>query len=96
VNIGVDDDFYDWGDHRVSSNIYHGPGNTTLSHSVVIVGYDHDDLGDLYWIVKNSWGPAWGDRGYIFISAAANDGFVGPAGVAGILTSGILVESETY
>jgi xylem cysteine proteinase/KDEL-tailed cysteine endopeptidase len=62
----------------------------------VIVGYDHDDLGDLYWIVKNSWGPAWGDRGYIFISAAANDGFVGPAGVAGILTSGILVESETY
>jgi C1A family cysteine protease len=46
---------------EVSSNICHGPGNTTLSHSVVIVGYDHNDLGDFYWMVKNSWGTTWGD-----------------------------------
>ncbi|CAL4937029.1 unnamed protein product [Urochloa decumbens] len=81
----------------VSGNdVYHGPGSTNLTHSVVIVGYDVDDLGGLYWIVKNSWGPRWGDDGYIFISAAANDGFVGPAGVAGILKAGLFVETGTY
>ncbi|CAM0146623.1 unnamed protein product [Urochloa decumbens] len=97
VNIGVDNDFMYWGDHKVSGNVYHGPGSTNLTHSsVVIVGYDVDDLGGLYWIVKNSWGPRWGDDGYIFISAAANDGFVGPAGVAGILKAALFVETGTY
>ncbi|EEE59222.1 hypothetical protein OsJ_11188 [Oryza sativa Japonica Group] len=45
-----------------NSPIYYGPGNTTISHSILIVGYDVDDLGDLYWVVKNSWGKQWGDQ----------------------------------
>lgn len=40
-----------------------------IDHAVVVVGYeDHETLaGGGYWIVKNSWGPAWGDNGYGYI-----------------------------
>ena len=44
-------------------------GGTPADHDVVIAGYRDDPAvaGGGYWIVKNSWGPGWGDGGYGYI-----------------------------
>jgi len=38
-------------------------------HAVVAVGYD-DSMGDGCFIVRNSWGDKWGDKGYFYMPYA--------------------------
>lgn len=41
-------------------------GATDINHLVVLEGYGTDtETGEDYWLVRNSWGPLWGERGYI-------------------------------
>ena len=43
----------------------------TLDHVVVATGYQKDlpfGVGGGYWLIRNSWGPDWGEEGYIRLS----------------------------
>ena len=57
-----------------ASGVYDVPGcptNENLNHALVVVGYGTENGVD-FWKVKNSWGAAWGDAGYIKIKRNAN------------------------
>jgi C1A family cysteine protease len=53
------------------SGIYrHVTGSVLGGHAIVIVGYDDADQS---WILKNSWGPDWGESGFFRMAADTNE-----------------------
>jgi len=57
-----------------STGVYSDPqcSSTELDHGVLVVGYGTDHGND-YWLIKNSWGPTWGDKGYVKIARNQNN-----------------------
>ena len=64
-------------DESLNGLAYYYRGTEASDHAVCIVGWDdtysrHNFAdtppGDGAWIVRNSWGPSWGDGGYFYVS----------------------------
>jgi cathepsin L len=43
-----------------------------IDHVVQLVGYGTDPVHGDYWLVRNSWTPAWGEKGYIRMKRVAD------------------------
>lgn len=47
--------------------IYDPRCSTRINHAITIVGYTSDA-----WIIKNSWGPRWGENGFFRLARGSN------------------------
>ena len=63
VAISVVDSFYGY-----STGVYNEYYWNQVNHAVAVVGFGSD-----YWLVRNSWGQAWGARGHIKMSRNVNN-----------------------
>eukprot|EP00927_Polykrikos_kofoidii_P054160 TRINITY_DN48634_c0_g1_i1.p1 TRINITY_DN48634_c0_g1~~TRINITY_DN48634_c0_g1_i1.p1 ORF type:complete len:435 (+),score=71.38 TRINITY_DN48634_c0_g1_i1:94-1398(+) len=43
------------------------PMNPVIDHAVTLFGYGEED-GENYWLIRNSWGRAWGESGFIRVT----------------------------
>lgn len=44
---------------------------TSTDHGVLVIGYGNEG-GEDYWLLKNSWGVTWGEKGYFKILREMN------------------------
>ncbi|XP_047461694.1 procathepsin L-like [Mugil cephalus] len=60
--------------HLYKGGLYNVPdcNPKLINHAVLVVGYG-TDAGQDYWLVKNSWGTAWGEGGFIRIARNKNN-----------------------
>ncbi|KAI6240269.1 Peptidase C1A domain containing protein [Aphelenchoides fujianensis] len=49
-------------------------GSAHIDHLVELVGYGEDEAGVQFWILRNSWGTAWGEQGWFRVISTANPG----------------------
>jgi len=69
--------------HLYSHGIYREPqcDSGLLDHAVLAIGYGTVEGEGDYWLVKNSWGPGWGEGGFVRI-AREEDNMCGVASQA--------------
>jgi len=60
LSIGVDATLWQF----YIGGIFSLPCGKTLNHGVLLVGYGVHEKKE-YWLIKNSWGKTWGEKGYL-------------------------------
>ena len=69
VRLHIYQDFF----YYKGPNVYYYlTGGYCGDHAVRVIGYG-TYCGVPYWLVANSWGPGWGDSGYIKIKRGNNE-----------------------
>ncbi|KAK2630984.1 hypothetical protein EUGRSUZ_L03603 [Eucalyptus grandis] len=71
---------------QYSGGVFNGPCGENINHAVAIAGYGKTPDGVDYWLLKNSWGETWGEKGYMRI--LRNSGVQG--GLCGLVTQATL------
>lgn len=61
-----------WNDysHGILSACHPG---AIINHAVVLVGYGESNTGQKYWLIQNSWGPHWGEGGFLRLARRSNE-----------------------
>ncbi|XP_030043739.1 cathepsin K [Microcaecilia unicolor] len=67
VAIGIDASLPSF--HFYSKGVYYDSNCNAedINHAVLVVGYGQR-MGTKHWIVKNSWGESWGNKGYVLMA----------------------------
>lgn len=63
--VAISADASEWFEY--SGGIFTSCSSFNINHAIVLFGYGTQRLqkGEtLYWLIKNSWGPTWGENGY--------------------------------
>ncbi|XVF27505.1 hypothetical protein REPUB_Repub14bG0113200 [Reevesia pubescens] len=70
-----------WAFQFYESGVFSGECDAYLDHAVTAVGYGTSSAGTKYWLVKNSWGTGWGEKGYMMLKrdVTAKEGLCGVA-----------------
>ncbi|CAG9319525.1 unnamed protein product [Blepharisma stoltei] len=74
VSVGVQADQAAW--QFYGGGVIDKSCGTNLDHGVLVVGFNRTTV-PAYYIVKNSWGPSWGEDGYIRIAIKEGKGLCG-------------------
>ncbi|KJP86124.1 hypothetical protein AK88_04247 [Plasmodium fragile] len=94
VSVAVSDDFAFY-----QGGIFDGECGRETNHAVILVGFGVEDIYDsdtnttkthYYYIIKNSWGASWGERGFIRMETDIN-GYRKPCSL-GLEALAVLVE----
>ena len=83
VSIAIQADQKDF--QLYKSGVFTGSCGTKLDHGVLVVGYGTSN-GEDYYLIKNSWGTTWGDKGYIKLGRGKE--YNSGAGQCGMLMQG--------
>ncbi|XP_010939512.2 senescence-specific cysteine protease SAG39 [Elaeis guineensis] len=87
VSVGIDGGGKDF--QYYSSGIFTGACATDMDHAVTAIGYGKAKDGTKYWLLKNSWGTTWGEKGYMRLQrdVGASEGLCGIAKLASYPTA---------